>query len=110
MASPDTVSSIKHPRYFTSENCLICISPCFMLSFLMFFILNLTAQSTDFVLSTPKWKLSLLPTNQSHILQKSTFNCFIKYYFTVSAATMKNWLVVSFSASNNKSKAFNKRK
>ena len=76
MASPDIVSSIKHPRYFTLECCLICISPYFILSFLIFLFLNLEAKSIDFVLSSPKWILSLLLANQSHVLEKSTLTCF----------------------------------
>ena len=40
--------------------------PYFVLSFLIFLFLNLEAKSIDFVLSSPKWILSLL----------STFNCF----------------------------------
>ena len=35
------------------------------------FILNLEAKSISFVLSLPKCILSLLSTNQSHILQNS---------------------------------------
>ena len=38
------------------------------------FILNLEAKSISFVLSLPKCILSLLSTNQSHILQNSSFN------------------------------------
>ena len=54
MASPDIISSIKHPRYFTLECCSICISPYFMLSFLMFLFLNLEVKNIDFALSSPK--------------------------------------------------------
>ena len=79
MASPDIVSSIKNPRYFTLECCLICLSPYFILSFQKFFFLNLEAKSIDFVVSSPMWILSLLSTNQSHILEKSTFNCFLNF-------------------------------
>ena len=43
MASPDIAS------FITLEWCLICISPYFMLSFLMFFSLNFEAKSIDFV-------------------------------------------------------------
>ena len=75
-ASPDIVSSIKHPSYFTLECCLIYISPYFMLTFLMFSFLNVEAKSIDFVLSSPNEILSLFSTNQSHILEKSTFSCF----------------------------------
>ena len=35
--------------------------------------LELEVKSIDFVLSSPKSILSLLSTNQSHILQKSSF-------------------------------------
>ena len=72
----DIVSSSMHSRYFTLECCLICISPYFIFSFLTFFILNLVAKSIDLVLSSPKWILSLLSTNQSQLLSKSLFSCF----------------------------------
>ena len=47
-----------------------------MLSFLMFSYLNIVAKSIDFVLSSPKWILSLLLANQSHVLEKSTLTGF----------------------------------
>ena len=47
-----------------------------MLSFLIFLFLNLEAKSIDFVLSSPKWILSLLLANQSHVLEKSTLTGF----------------------------------
>ena len=75
MTSPDMTSpSIKHPKKFTFQCCLICISPYFMLIFLIFFCLNLEARSIDFVFSLSKWILGLLSTKQSHILETSTFN------------------------------------
>ena len=76
IASPDIFSSIKHTRYLTLECYLICISPYFILSFFIFFLLNLEAKSIDFVLYSPKCIISLLSSNQSHILQKSSFNWF----------------------------------
>ena len=76
MASPGIVSSIKHLRYFTLECYFICISPYCMLSSEIFLFLNLEAKSIDFFLSSPKWILSLLSTNRSHVLEKSTINCF----------------------------------
>ena len=60
MASPDIVSSIKHPRHFTLECCLICISPHFMLSYLIILFLNLEAKNIDLVLSSSKWILIVL--------------------------------------------------
>ena len=63
MDSTDIVSSIKHPRSLTLECYLICISPCFMLLFLMFFFLDLEARSIDFVLSSPMWILRLFSAN-----------------------------------------------
>ena len=45
MASLDIVSSFKHTRYFTLECCLICLSPYFMLSLLIFFFLNLAKKT-----------------------------------------------------------------
>ena len=77
MASPDIVSSINHPRHFTLGRCLICISPYFMLSFLMFFFFNLEKKSIDFVLSSPKRILNLLSTYYLHLL--STFS-----YYSIS--------------------------
>ena len=47
-----------------------------MLSFLTLFLLNLEAKSLDFLLSSPNCILGLLSTNQSHILEKSSFKCF----------------------------------
>ena len=41
-----------------------------------FFKIFFEANSIDFVLSSPKWMLTLLSANQSHILEESTFNCF----------------------------------
>ena len=76
IASPDIVSSIRRPKYLTLECCLICISPYFLLRFYRFFLLSLEAKSIGFVLFLPNWILSLLSTNQLHILEKSTFNCF----------------------------------
>ena len=77
MTSPDMTSpSIKHPKKFIFQCCLICISPYFMLIFLIFFCLNLEARSIDFVFSLSKWILGLLSTKQSHILETSTFNYF----------------------------------
>ena len=77
-------SSIKHLRYFTLGSCLICISPYFMWCFLIFFFLSLEVKRIDFVLSSPKWILSLLSTNQSHILEKSKFN-----YFSISLISLR---------------------
>ena len=54
MASPDIVSSIRQTKYFALECSLIYISPYFMLSVLLIFILHLEAKSIDFVLSSPK--------------------------------------------------------
>lgn len=42
----------------------------------MFFFLILKAKSNDLVLSSPRWILTLLSINQSHILEKSIFNVF----------------------------------
>ena len=76
IASLDIVLSNKHPKYLTLKCCLICISPYFMLSFIFFSLLNLETKSIDFVISSPDCILSLLSTNLSHILEKSSFNCF----------------------------------
>ena len=48
--------------------------PIFYGSSLIPFILNLKAKSIDLVLSLSKCILSLVSTNQSHILQNSSFN------------------------------------
>ena len=76
IASVDVVSSRMHPKYFTSECCIICISPYFIFSFLSFFILNLVGKSINLVLLLLKWILSLLLTNQSEMLSKSLLSCF----------------------------------
>ena len=83
IASPDIVSSNKHPRYLTLKWCLICISSYFVLRFLIFFLLNLEAKSVNFVFSLPKCILSLLSTNQSHISEK-----ILLYYFSVSSISL----------------------
>ena len=70
-ASPDIVSSNKHSRCL--ECCLTCIYPRFILIFFMFLFLNLETKSIHFVKSSPKCMLILLSTNQSHVLQKSSF-------------------------------------
>ena len=64
----------------------------------MVFFLNLEAKSIDFVLSSPKLILSLLSTNQSHILEKSTFSCFSIWLISLcwqtrheSLANRKRW-------------------
>ena len=49
--------------------------------FLIFFLLHSETWGTDFVLSSPKCTLSLLFTNQSHILQK--FIIIIVYLFII---------------------------
>ena len=82
-ASPNIVSSNEHPRYLTLECCLVYISSYFMWSFLYFSLLNFKAKSIGFVLSSPKCMVTLLYKNQSHILQKSSFN-FIFWFSILS--------------------------
>ena len=71
---PRHLSSNKYPKYLTLEFCLVCISTYFKVSLSIFFLLNLVAKCIDLVVSSSKFILSLLLSNQSHILQKSSFN------------------------------------
>ena len=46
-------------------------------SFWSLFILHLEGQKMELILSSSKWILRLLSTNQSHMFPKSLFNCFL---------------------------------
>ena len=83
MPSSDILSFNKHSRTWLQNVALICICPYFMLSYFIFFLSCLEAKSIDLVLFSPKYILSLLSTNQSHILQKSSFNLhlILKYLY-----------------------------
>ena len=72
IVSPDKL----HPKYITSEYCLIFTSPCLMSISFMFFNLWVVPKTIDFVLSSPKCILSLLSTNQSHNVLKSSLSLF----------------------------------
>ena len=74
ISRPDNVSSRRHPRYSTVENCFK-VTSCLLIaigSALLLWFLGL--KRIDFVLSSPKWIESLLSTNQSHRLLKSLFS------------------------------------
>ena len=62
IASPDRFLSRSKPKYVTFQYCLILMLPNF--------ISNVPEKRIDLVLSLRKWILSLLPTNQSNMLQK----------------------------------------
>ena len=67
---PESVSSRMQPKYVTFVYCLIFISLYWIFKGLAFLILRLLLKRIDLVLSSPKWMLSLLSTNQSHIKLK----------------------------------------
>ena len=67
IGSADIVSSSTHPRYVTSEYCFIFMSLHLIFNWRIFFALRLLAKRIDFVLSSPKWILNLLSTNQSQM-------------------------------------------
>ena len=56
----------------------LCI-PYFIFSCLTFFILNLVSKSIDVVLSSSKWMLRLLSTNQSKMFSESSFSFFLNF-------------------------------
>ena len=76
IVSPDNVLSNTHPRQFTCLLCLIFIYLYLISSSFTSFELGLELNKIDFVLSSLKGILSLLSTNQSQILLKSSFNYF----------------------------------
>ena len=69
IASPNRFSTNSQSKYFTFEYCLILMLPYFISNVAIFFFLFLVEKKIDLDLSSPKWMLSLLSTNQSHILQ-----------------------------------------
>ena len=73
---PDKISFKTQPRYVTCECCCIFISLYFIFSFLALLILRLLAKIIDLVLSSPKYTVNLLSTNQSQAVSKSLFSCF----------------------------------
>ena len=70
MDSPETVSSKLQPKYVTFEYCFILMSLYWMFSGFDLLILCLLPNKIDFVLSSPKWILNLLSTNQSQSILK----------------------------------------
>ena len=56
----------------------LCI-PYFIFSCLTFFILNLVSKSIDLVLSSSKWMLRLLSTNQLKMFSESSFSFFFNF-------------------------------
>ena len=74
MDSPDIISSRRHPKYSPTEHCLILFSflVIFKAEYFYFPFLN----KIYLVLSFLKCIESLLSTNHSHRILKSTFRCF----------------------------------
>ena len=79
IGSLDIDSSNTHPRYVTSAFCFIFISLYLIFSLQIFLVLRLLAKRIDLVLSSPKWILNLLSTNQSQIFSKSSLSIFFDY-------------------------------
>ena len=75
MDSSDTLLSSIHPKYVTLLCCLILISPYLMSRSVWFFRCHFVPNRIDFVLSSPKWMLSLLSMNYSQRELKSLFSC-----------------------------------
>ena len=65
IGSPDRFSSSTQPRYEIVWYCLICTVPYLMLRLLSFLNRFFVPNNMHLVLSSPKWLLSLLSTNQS---------------------------------------------
>ena len=74
MDSPERVSSKMQLKYVTLEYCVILMSLYWMFSCFDFLILCLLPNKIDFVLSSPKWILNLLSTNQSQSILKFLFS------------------------------------
>ena len=78
--SQERVSCNKQPRYVAVWYCLLCISPYVISRLLILLSICFVPNSIRFVLSSPKWLLSLLSTNQSQTFEKFLYR-FLSIYF-----------------------------
>ena len=95
---PQSVSSRMQPKYVNFVYCLIFISLYWIFKRLAFLILRLLLKTIYLVLSSPKWRLILLPTNQSNIKLKFLLRWIVKIQFIVYCYSKKlNCWEIQFS-------------
>ena len=92
IGSPDTDSSNAHPRYVFCAFCFIFISLYIIFSLRIFLGLCLLGKRIYLVLSSPKWILNLLSTDQSQIFSKSSLSIFFDYC-NVLMLVYKAWVI-----------------
>ena len=92
IGSPDIDSSNTHPRYVFCAFCFIFISLYLIFSLRIFLALCLLGKKIDLVLSSPKWTLNLLSTDQSQIFSKSSLSIFFDYC-NVFMLVYKTWVI-----------------
>ena len=71
-----TSSCLAHIQDMLLPNVVLYLSLYLIFNWQIFFACRLLAKRTDFVLSSPKWILSLLSTNQSQRFSKSSLSHF----------------------------------
>ena len=83
IGSPDRFSSSTQPIYETVWYCLICTVPYLILKLISFFNRFFVPNNMHLVLSSPKWIIGLLLTNQLQILEK-----FLLRFFSIALASL----------------------
>ena len=91
------VSSNTYPRYLTCERCFIFTCLCLIFTWWTFFDLRFLEKRINLVLSTPKFILTLLSTNQSTMFSNSLLSCFsipstsLCWYKMHESSAYKSW-------------------